>query len=81
MKALYDQGDGFQNTCVDLLTRMVDTVPTGVTLGKPLSPMTIKPINVTYDLDDGSNVSLSGRIRVSQHIETGSWEGVTEFGL
>ncbi|KAG6355115.1 hypothetical protein INS49_004196 [Diaporthe citri] len=63
MQELYDMGDGFLSTCVDLMGRMINTVPAGVDLGAPISPMEVKPINVTFDLDVQGSVELSGKIR------------------
>lgn len=65
MRALYARGGGFLDTCVDLMGRMINTVPSGVTLGSPIQPLAIKPINVTYDFDPSGKLELTGRIRVS----------------
>lgn len=64
MQALYDMGDGFLGTCVDLMGRMINTVPAGVDLGAPISPMEVKPVNVTFDVDVRGGLELSGKIRV-----------------
>ncbi|KAI1311710.1 heme peroxidase [Xylaria venustula] len=65
MKALYAQGDGFLDTCVDLLARVIDTVPAGVKLQEdPIQPIPIKPVNVTWDIAASGELELSGRIRV-----------------
>ena len=64
MQALYDSGDGFVDTCVDLMGRMINTVPEGVDLGPLISPMVIKPVNVTFDIDRQGGLMLSGKIRV-----------------
>ncbi|KAI0438704.1 heme peroxidase [Xylaria telfairii] len=64
MKALYAQGDGFLDTCVDLLGRVIDTVPAGVSLQDAIQPMSIKPINVTWDVTENHRLALSGRIRI-----------------
>lgn len=64
MLDLYAQGDGFQDTCVDLLGRMLNTVPAGVQLQPAIEPALIKPINVTWDITDDSQLVLSGKIRV-----------------
>lgn len=68
MQALYDSGDGFLGTCVDLMGRMINTVPAGVELGSPISPMELKPINVTFDLDAQGGLELSGKIRVCRRL-------------
>lgn len=65
MQALYDMGDGFLGTCVDLMGRMINTVPAGVQLGSPVQPMGIKPVNVSFDIDEQGGLVLSGKIRVS----------------
>ncbi|KAG8162501.1 hypothetical protein KVR01_008266 [Diaporthe batatas] len=64
MQALYDIGDEFLNTCVDLMGRMIHTVPANVELGPPLEPMGIKPVNVTFDIDGQGHFVLSGKIRI-----------------
>ena len=65
MKKLYAQGDGFQDSCVNVMRRMMNTVPANVKLQDPISPMPIKPINVTWDLDTDDKLVLKGKIRVS----------------
>lgn len=65
MQSLYDLDDGFQDTCVDLMGRMIHTVPKSVKLQEPISPLGVKPINTTFDFDTDGNLVISGRIRVS----------------
>lgn len=65
MQSLYDMDDGFEDVCVDLMGRMVNTVPAGVSLQETITPMTVKPINVTLDFNSPGNLVLSGNIRVS----------------
>ncbi|KAI0192223.1 heme peroxidase [Xylaria flabelliformis] len=65
MKTLYTQGeDAFLDTCVDLLGRMIDTVPAHVSLQDAIQPMSIKPINVTWDIAENSRLVLSGKVRI-----------------
>ncbi|KAI0008237.1 heme peroxidase [Xylariaceae sp. FL0662B] len=64
MQKLYSQGDGFGNTCVDLLERMIDTVPSSVQLQDAISPFLIKPVNVTWDVTNDNQLIISGRIRL-----------------
>ncbi|KAK5632430.1 hypothetical protein RRF57_008144 [Xylaria bambusicola] len=64
MKALYAQGEGFLDTCVGLLSRVINTVPAGVKLQEAVQPMVIKPINVTWDIGADGGLELSGRIRI-----------------
>jgi hypothetical protein len=64
MQALYDQGEDFLDTCVALMGRAMNTVPSSVQLGEPIDAMPIKPINVTFDFDGDGNLKLSGKIRI-----------------
>jgi len=64
MIALGEQGEGFLNTCVNLLGRMIETVPKGVVLSDVVTPMNVKPINATLDFDNQGNLIFSGYIRV-----------------
>ncbi|KAK8138076.1 hypothetical protein PG984_001456 [Apiospora sp. TS-2023a] len=65
MHGLYElTAEAFQDTCAELLGRMVDTVPSGVQLQDAIIPMPIKPINVTWDFDETDALVLSGNIRV-----------------
>lgn len=65
MQGLYDIGDGFQDVCLDVLGRMINTVPASSALLDPITPFAIKPINVTWDFDTDGNLILAGMIRVS----------------
>jgi hypothetical protein len=64
MRALFAQGTGFLDTCVELMGRAIDTVPSGVQLKEPITPMLVKPVNVTYDFDGEGGLVLSGKIRI-----------------
>lgn len=65
MRALYAQPDaGFLDACVDLLARVIDTVPAPVALRDVVEPMAVKPVNVTWDVAADGRVAFSGRIRV-----------------
>ncbi|KAK6953312.1 hypothetical protein Daesc_005614 [Daldinia eschscholtzii] len=64
MLELYAQGNEFQDTCVDLLSRMLNTVPSGVKLQPEIAPSLIKPINVTWDVTSDGQLTLSGKIRM-----------------
>ena len=73
MKALYEQtNDGFLGTCVQLMGRMLNTVPAGVVLKESLTPLSVKPVNVTYDLDKDMRLVLSGKIRVGDFLNINS---------
>jgi hypothetical protein len=65
MHALFAQGAGFLDTCVELLGRAMNTVPSGVQLGEVVNAMKVKPINVTYGFSLDGKLKLSGTIRVS----------------
>lgn len=64
MRALFAQGNNFLKTCVDLMGRAMNTVPSGVKLSAPISAIPLKPVNVTFDFDDSGTLKLSGKIRV-----------------
>lgn len=68
VQALYDSGDGLLGTCVDLMGRMINTVPAGVELGPPITPMEIRPINMTFDIDGQGSLEISGKIRVRRQV-------------
>ncbi|KAH8646904.1 heme peroxidase [Xylariales sp. PMI_506] len=53
----------FRATCYSLFERMIDTVPSGVTLTEPITPMTWKAVNVALDINNAGIVSVSGLIR------------------
>jgi len=56
---------GFIETCVNMLQRMIETVPKGVVLRDSIKPQMIKPINTTLDIDILETVGFIGVIRVS----------------
>ncbi|KAF2109397.1 heme peroxidase [Lophiotrema nucula] len=64
MRDLLGQGESFKDTCVDLLGRAMNTVPGSVELKAPIAPLTVKPINVTFDFGSDGRLFLSGRIRI-----------------
>ncbi|KAL8358328.1 hypothetical protein RB601_009639 [Gaeumannomyces tritici] len=64
MNALRDAAV-FQTTCRNILQRMIEVVPSGVTLTDPIVPYTIKPVDMQLTLDaTGSTLAWSGWIRV-----------------
>ena len=62
---LATQCPSFLNTCANMLQRMIETVPKAAILSDIIHPQTIKPINVTLDLDPQGGLSFTGVIRVS----------------
>jgi hypothetical protein len=64
MKGLRDPAV-FQSTCKTVLQKMIDVVPGGVVLTDPITPYTVKPVNMQLTLNTpGSTLLLSGYIRV-----------------
>ncbi|RYP77038.1 hypothetical protein DL771_001328 [Monosporascus sp. 5C6A] len=55
----------FGSTCQRVLQKMIDTVPSSVTLSAPIQPYFVKPVNMQLTLNAGaSTMRLSGLIRV-----------------
>jgi hypothetical protein len=79
MHALFAQGAGFLDTCVELLGRAMNTVPSGVQLGEVVNAMKVKPINVTYGFSLDGKLKLSGTIRVSQYIYAHARSDIRSF--
>lgn len=44
---------------------MINTVPKTTVLTEPLTPIEVKPVNISLDLDTSGSVVFSGYIRVS----------------
>jgi hypothetical protein len=66
IKELANSNDRFISNCNSLLERMINTVPKGVTLSEPITPIAVKPQNIALFLnDDGETLQFSGGIRVS----------------
>jgi hypothetical protein len=61
-KALADPKT-FQDACVDVFTRMIDSVPGDVTLSDVITPIDVKPYPL-LQLNSKGKVELSGMIRV-----------------
>ncbi|RYP59435.1 hypothetical protein DL769_008523 [Monosporascus sp. CRB-8-3] len=55
----------FGSTCQRVLQKMIDTVPSSVSLSAPILPYFVKPVNMQLTLNAGaSTMKLSGFIRV-----------------
>lgn len=65
MEALRSQGEKFADTCIGLLGRAIDTVPSHVVLEDKIEALVVKPINVTFGFDPDDRLLLTGSIRVS----------------
>ncbi|KAF3014279.1 hypothetical protein E8E14_011478 [Neopestalotiopsis sp. 37M] len=61
----------FQAKCADIFTRMINTVPSGVTLGDPLEAVDIKPYITLMALNSDGKIDFQGRIRVRVTSSTG----------
>lgn len=73
--------DGFRAACADVFTRMIDTVPAGVTLTEdPIEAVDVKPY---VDLAYGGNgsIAFSGWVRVRTTAGTGRDTGDLEVHL
>lgn len=67
MRALSD-ATAFQNTCKTVLQKMIDVVPAGVVLTDPITPYTVKPVNMQLTLNSpGATMLLNGYIRVRRN--------------
>jgi hypothetical protein len=64
MKALASDPKKFQSMCADIFARMIDTVPSTVTLTEPLEPIPLKPYITSFSLTNASHITLTGRIRL-----------------
>ena len=64
MKALADPNT-FASTCATMLQKMIEVVPSGVTLSDPIVPYDVKPTALQLTLlEGGSQLQFTGEIRV-----------------
>ncbi|KAG9203758.1 hypothetical protein G6514_002373 [Epicoccum nigrum] len=77
MKALASDEKTFNSMCSDILARMIDTVPSTVTLTEPLEPISLKPYITSFALTNASHITVNGRIRLQTTLERVSDESVT----
>ncbi|KAK6062754.1 WSC domain-containing protein [Seiridium cupressi] len=68
MKELYDKVETFQDVCADVMGRMINTVPYGVSLQDPIAPFPLQPINVTWDFNSDCQLVLCGIVRVFRGV-------------
>ncbi|KAK0186190.1 heme peroxidase [Armillaria mellea] len=68
IQRLATSSDYFKQSCVDLFTRMIDTVPSNVHLTEVITPNAVKPVNVSLILDNNGGVVFSGYIRFSDAV-------------
>lgn len=69
----------FQSVCQDMLGRMIDVVPSDVSLTAPIKPYDVKPSNLQLLLDtDGKTLKWTGYIRVrTTELPQDGIEGLT----
>ncbi|KAK1989374.1 WSC domain-containing protein [Colletotrichum cereale] len=63
MRAMADNAV-FQSACKNVFEKMVNTVPSGVTLTDAIKPYTVKPVDLQLSLATSSTIQLQGAIRV-----------------
>ncbi len=63
MQKLAQSTDQFRSICTTLFTRMIDTVPKGVTLTPPIDPSSVTYSNISLNVDWSGNMTLSGFLR------------------
>ncbi|KAI3392066.1 hypothetical protein diail_6295 [Diaporthe ilicicola] len=64
VKAMADP-QSFQDVCRKVLQKMIEVVPTGITLSDPIEPYMVKPVDLRLTLEQGArHLQLSGNIRV-----------------
>ncbi|KAF3038337.1 hypothetical protein E8E12_006985 [Didymella heteroderae] len=77
MKALASDPKTFQSMCADIFERMIDTVPSTVTLTEPLEPIPLKPYITSFSLTNTTHITLTGRIRLLTGLDRYDDERVT----
>ncbi|TEA17549.1 WSC domain-containing protein [Colletotrichum sidae] len=63
MRGMRDPGT-FQSVCGTVFEKMINVVPPGVTLGDPITPYQVKPVQVQLTLSSLASMQLTGSIRV-----------------
>lgn len=77
MKALASDSKTFNSMCSDVFARMLDTVPSTVTLSEPLEPFPLKPYITSFSLANSTHITLTGRIRLLTALDRDDDERVT----
>ncbi|KAK0448961.1 heme peroxidase [Desarmillaria tabescens] len=54
----------FTNTCQSILQRMIEVVPSSVTLSEVIDPIPIKPVAIQMTFDSSGTLAFTGEIRV-----------------
>ncbi|KAK0212133.1 heme peroxidase [Desarmillaria ectypa] len=63
MQSLSDTNT-FANTCQTILQRMIEVVPSSVTLSEVIDPIPIKPVAIQLTFDSSGTLTFTGEIRV-----------------
>ncbi|KAK0448960.1 heme peroxidase [Desarmillaria tabescens] len=63
MQTLSDE-ESFTSTCKDILQRMIEVVPSSVTLSDVIEPIPIKPVAIQMTFDSSGALTFTGEIRV-----------------
>ncbi|EFQ28031.1 WSC domain-containing protein [Colletotrichum graminicola] len=63
MRAMADNA-AFKSACKTVFEKMVNVVPSGVTLTDPIKPYTVKPVDLQLSLASPSTIQLQGAIRI-----------------
>ncbi|PBK67169.1 heme peroxidase [Armillaria solidipes] len=63
MQSLSDD-ESFTTTCKDILQRMIEVVPSSVTLSDAIEPIPIKPVVIQMTFDSSGALTFTGEIRV-----------------
>ena len=63
VRKLAKSTDQFRSTCTTLFTRMINTVPNGVTLTPLIDPSNVKYANISLNVDWSGKMTLSGFLR------------------
>ena len=63
VQKLAQSKDRFESICTTLFTRMIDTVPNGVTLTPVIHPGNVKYSNISLNVDWSGKMTLSGFLR------------------
>ncbi|TLS24024.1 hypothetical protein PpBr36_08708 [Pyricularia pennisetigena] len=58
------QSSTFEEVCASVFRKMIDTVPAGVELSKPIEAVDVKPYIIDLSVDGDGNLQFAGRIRV-----------------
>src|SRR6185437_2686602 len=64
MKQYAADNDNFLDICTNLIERMINTVPSNIQLGDPITAISVKPVNLDLQVAGDGSLRFSGDIRV-----------------